>query len=119
MFRVVACALHALWHQPGGGSYKVRVARCHGVMAGLLKHILRHLIRQCLVLILVGHIGQVARPDQRVVTVAPACYLRQTHRRLVDIAGSGYTTSISGCTTGLHWDSEASSSPRTDLEVGR
>jgi hypothetical protein len=32
-----------------------------------------------------GHIGPVVRLDQRVVTVAFACHLRQTHRRLVGI----------------------------------
>ncbi len=59
-------------------------------------HLLRHLIRQRLVLILVGHIGPVVRLDQRVVTAASACYLRQTHRSTdLDIAESRYT---SGCT---------------------
>ena len=55
-------------------------------MAG---HLLWHLIRQCLALILVGHIGRVVRLDHRVVTVASACYLRKTHRRTdLDIAQS-------------------------------
>ena len=69
--------------------------RCHGIMASLLWHrdLLRHLLRQCLVLILVGRIGQVARLDQTVVTAASAGNLRQTHRRTdLDITRSSYTS---------------------------
>jgi hypothetical protein len=69
MFRVVACALHTLSHHPEAAAIRfVWHLRCHGVMAGLLQHLLRHLIRQCQVTIFVGHIGRVVRLDQRVVT---------------------------------------------------
>jgi hypothetical protein len=69
--------------------------RHSAVLAGLLWHLLRHLIRQCQVLILVGQIGPVVRHDHRVVTVASACYLRQAPslwRTDLDIAGCGYTS---------------------------
>ncbi len=84
----------------GPGLSRLGTGICGPVMAGLLWHLLRHLIRQCQVLILVGHMGPVVRLDRRVVMAASACYLRQAHRRTnLDIARCGYT---SGCTRTTH-----------------
>ena len=64
------------------------------------KHLLRHLTRQLLLLILVGHIGQVVRLDQRVVTVASARFSARLTGGptsiLQGLADSGYTVAALG-----------------------